>query len=158
MTQPCNSTLSQCCTCIPCTFKGPSVPATLSKPTCNEYIGHWMSIVSGQIWIDYTIIQQIFPNQTREQVNLKFKKEERQHPLRLSDALTNRTKVTTRTHSSSKEDANPNESNWYPREEELEEPTHNANDRNLSRTKQTHSATPSTDPYIAKLMARERAA
>ncbi|KAF4359402.1 hypothetical protein F8388_005659 [Cannabis sativa] len=93
---------------------------------------------------DYTIIQQLFPNQTREQVNLKFKKEERQHPLRLSDALTNRTKgisfqfrvcdqVTTRTHSSSKEDANPNESNWYPREEELEEPTHNANNKRTKR-------------------------
>ncbi|CAL5391951.1 unnamed protein product [Camellia sinensis] len=38
------------------------------------------------------MIQQLFPGRTRRQVKLKYKKEERQHPLRLHDALTNRAK------------------------------------------------------------------
>ncbi|PON65136.1 Octamer-binding transcription factor [Parasponia andersonii] len=45
-----------------------------------------------QIGADFTIIQQLFPNRTREQVKLKFKKEERQHPLRITEALNNRSK------------------------------------------------------------------
>ncbi|KAM6578639.1 hypothetical protein CsatB_030476 [Cannabis sativa] len=91
-----------------------------------------------QIGTDFTIIQQLFPNRTREQVKLKFKKEERQHPLRLSDALTNRTKDHSHFESvikqlqeltaQAKQDANANESNWYPGDEEVEEPTHNANE------------------------------
>ena len=36
------------------------------------------------------MIQQLFPGRTRHQVKLKFKKEERQYPLRLSEALANR--------------------------------------------------------------------
>ncbi|XP_042511437.1 uncharacterized protein LOC122086583 isoform X2 [Macadamia integrifolia] len=46
-----------------------------------------------QFGTDFAMIQQLFPGRTRHQVKLKYKKEERQHPLRLSDALTNRSKV-----------------------------------------------------------------
>ncbi|XP_042498700.1 uncharacterized protein LOC122077031 [Macadamia integrifolia] len=45
-----------------------------------------------QFGTDFAMIQQLFPGRTRHQVKLKYKKEERQHPLRLSDALTNRSK------------------------------------------------------------------
>ncbi|KAL0299060.1 UNVERIFIED_CONTAM: hypothetical protein Sradi_6565800, partial [Sesamum radiatum] len=45
-----------------------------------------------QFGTDLSMIQQLFPDRTRRQVKLKYKKEERQHPLRLRDALTNRTK------------------------------------------------------------------
>ncbi|KAL6514882.1 hypothetical protein OROGR_020461 [Orobanche gracilis] len=45
-----------------------------------------------QFGTDLTMIQQLFPDRTRRQVKLKYKKEERQHPVRLRDALTNRTK------------------------------------------------------------------
>lgn len=38
------------------------------------------------------MIQQLFPGRTRNQVKLKYKKEERQHPMRLREALTNRAK------------------------------------------------------------------
>ena len=38
------------------------------------------------------MIQQLFPGRTRQQVKLKYKKEEREHPLRLTEALTNRAK------------------------------------------------------------------
>ncbi|PNX86319.1 transcription factor TFIIIB component, partial [Trifolium pratense] len=39
---------------------------------------------------DFAMIQQnFFPNKTRRQVKLKFKKEERQNPLQLADALNN---------------------------------------------------------------------
>ncbi|KAL7251119.1 hypothetical protein ACSBR1_013031 [Camellia fascicularis] len=45
-----------------------------------------------QFGSDISMIQQLFPGRTRSQVKLKYKKEERQHPLRLHDALTNRAK------------------------------------------------------------------
>ncbi|KAG8380620.1 hypothetical protein BUALT_Bualt06G0034600 [Buddleja alternifolia] len=45
-----------------------------------------------QFGTDLSMIQQLFPGRTRRQVKLKYKKEERQHPLRLREALTNRTK------------------------------------------------------------------
>ncbi|XP_011093303.1 transcription factor TFIIIB component B''-like isoform X1 [Sesamum indicum] len=45
-----------------------------------------------QFGTDLSMIQQLFPDRTRRQVKLKYKKEERQHPLRLREALTNRTK------------------------------------------------------------------
>ncbi|KAK6145602.1 hypothetical protein DH2020_022422 [Rehmannia glutinosa] len=45
-----------------------------------------------QFGTDLSMIQQLFPDRTRRQVKLKYKKEERQHPMRLRDALTNRTK------------------------------------------------------------------
>ncbi|KAF5951106.1 hypothetical protein HYC85_013099 [Camellia sinensis] len=45
-----------------------------------------------QFGSDISMIQQLFPGRTRRQVKLKYKKEERQHPLRLHDALTNRAK------------------------------------------------------------------
>ncbi|XP_021905380.1 uncharacterized protein LOC110820258 [Carica papaya] len=38
------------------------------------------------------MIQQLFPEKSRHQIKLKYKKEERQHPLRLSEALANRAK------------------------------------------------------------------
>ncbi|XP_059453368.1 uncharacterized protein LOC132183915 isoform X2 [Corylus avellana] len=43
-----------------------------------------------QFGTDFSMIQQLFPSRTRHQVKLKFKKEERQYPLRLSEALTSR--------------------------------------------------------------------
>ncbi|MCL7042570.1 hypothetical protein MKW94_024777 [Papaver nudicaule] len=43
-----------------------------------------------QFGTDFALIQQLFPGRTRHQVKLKYKKEERQQPMRLSDALTNR--------------------------------------------------------------------
>ncbi|XP_041015921.1 transcription factor TFIIIB component B'' isoform X2 [Juglans microcarpa x Juglans regia] len=45
-----------------------------------------------QFGTDFAMIQQLFPGRTRHQVKLKFKKEERQYPLRLSEALTSRAK------------------------------------------------------------------
>ncbi|KAK6916600.1 Transcription factor TFIIIB component B'', Myb domain [Dillenia turbinata] len=45
-----------------------------------------------QFGSDMSMIQQLFPTRTRGQIKSKFKKEERQHPLRFSDALTNRAK------------------------------------------------------------------
>ncbi|RWV79656.1 hypothetical protein GW17_00059181, partial [Ensete ventricosum] len=36
---------------------------------------------------DFAMIQQLFPNRTRHQVKLKFKIEERKHPLQVHDAL-----------------------------------------------------------------------
>lgn len=38
------------------------------------------------------MIQKLFPNRTRGQVKSKFKREERQNPLLLSDAAMNRAK------------------------------------------------------------------
>lgn len=43
-----------------------------------------------QFGTDLSMIQQLFPGRTRRQVKLKYKKEERQQPLRLREALTNR--------------------------------------------------------------------
>ncbi|XP_062176701.1 uncharacterized protein LOC133881710 isoform X4 [Alnus glutinosa] len=45
-----------------------------------------------QFGTDFSMIQQLFPSRTRHQVKLKFKKEERQYPVRLSEALTSRAK------------------------------------------------------------------
>ncbi|KAI5384352.1 uncharacterized protein LOC127101519 isoform X2 [Lathyrus oleraceus] len=45
-----------------------------------------------QFGTDFSMIQQLFPDKTRHQVKLKYKKEERQHPLLLSDAVNNRSK------------------------------------------------------------------
>ncbi|XP_057450169.1 transcription factor TFIIIB component B''-like [Lotus japonicus] len=41
---------------------------------------------------DFSMIQQLFPDRTRHQIKLKYKKEERQHPLQLSDAVNSRSK------------------------------------------------------------------
>ncbi|XP_020533489.1 uncharacterized protein LOC105630131 isoform X4 [Jatropha curcas] len=45
-----------------------------------------------QFGTDLSLIQQLFPGRTRHQIKLKYKKEERQHPLRLSEALNTRAK------------------------------------------------------------------
>lgn len=45
-----------------------------------------------QFGSDLSMIQQLFPEKSRHQIKLKYKKEERQHPLRLSEALANRAK------------------------------------------------------------------
>ncbi|KAK4360863.1 hypothetical protein RND71_019815 [Anisodus tanguticus] len=45
-----------------------------------------------QFGTDLSLIQQLFPSRTRRQLKLKYKKEERQNPFRLHDALTNRSK------------------------------------------------------------------
>ncbi|KAL4615834.1 hypothetical protein ACB092_07G155500 [Castanea dentata] len=45
-----------------------------------------------QFGTDFSMIQQLFPGRTRHQVKLKFKKEERQYPFRLSEALASRSK------------------------------------------------------------------
>ncbi|KAI3861675.1 hypothetical protein MKW98_000627 [Papaver atlanticum] len=45
-----------------------------------------------QFGTDFTLIQQLFPERARAQVKSKYKKEEQQHPKRLFDALTNRSK------------------------------------------------------------------
>ncbi|CAI8619033.1 unnamed protein product [Vicia faba] len=45
-----------------------------------------------QFGTDFSMIQQLFPDKTRHQVKLKYKKEERQHPLQLSDAVNSRSK------------------------------------------------------------------
>ncbi|KAL2513564.1 uncharacterized protein Fot_27535 [Forsythia ovata] len=45
-----------------------------------------------QFGTDLSMIQQLFPGRTRKQVKLKYKKEERQHPMRLREALTSRAK------------------------------------------------------------------
>ncbi|PON77383.1 TFIIIB transcription factor [Trema orientale] len=91
-----------------------------------------------QIGADFTIIQQLFPNRTREQVKLKFKKEERQHPLRITEALNNRSKDHSHFESvidrlqelaaEAKQESIGNESYCVTGEEQVEEATHNAND------------------------------
>ncbi|XP_024979455.1 uncharacterized protein LOC112516570 isoform X2 [Cynara cardunculus var. scolymus] len=45
-----------------------------------------------QFGTDLSMIKECFPGRTREQIKAKYKKEERQQPLRLSDALTTRAK------------------------------------------------------------------
>ncbi|GAB2293913.1 hypothetical protein Dimus_028126 [Dionaea muscipula] len=45
-----------------------------------------------QFGSDFSMIQQLFPDRTRHQIKLKYKKEERQHPMRLFDALTSKAK------------------------------------------------------------------
>ncbi|XP_058189045.1 uncharacterized protein LOC131306664 [Rhododendron vialii] len=45
-----------------------------------------------QFGSDISMIQQLFPGRSRTQVKLKYKKEERQNPLRLHEALTTRSK------------------------------------------------------------------
>ncbi|MQL96206.1 hypothetical protein Taro_028886, partial [Colocasia esculenta] len=43
-----------------------------------------------QFGSDFAMIQQLFPNRTRHQIKLKFKNEERKHPLQIADALIHR--------------------------------------------------------------------
>ncbi|XP_071922141.1 uncharacterized protein [Coffea arabica] len=45
-----------------------------------------------QFGTDLSMIQQLFPGRTRRQIKLKYKKEERQHPLMLREALSTRSK------------------------------------------------------------------
>ncbi|XP_047974134.1 transcription factor TFIIIB component B'' [Salvia hispanica] len=45
-----------------------------------------------QFGTDFSMIAQLFPGRTREQIRNKYKKEERQYPLRLREAFTNRSK------------------------------------------------------------------
>ncbi|KAL8107500.1 uncharacterized protein LOC141672986 isoform X1 [Apium graveolens] len=45
-----------------------------------------------QFGTDLTMITQLFPGRTRNQIKLKYKREERDHPTRLHDALTTRSK------------------------------------------------------------------
>ncbi|KAH6782639.1 hypothetical protein C2S51_007932 [Perilla frutescens var. frutescens] len=45
-----------------------------------------------QFGTDFSMIAQLFPGRSREQIRNKYKKEERQHPLMLREALTNRCK------------------------------------------------------------------
>ncbi|KAJ0010439.1 hypothetical protein Pint_34748 [Pistacia integerrima] len=45
-----------------------------------------------QFGTDLSMIQQLFPGRTRQQIKLKYKKEERKQPLKLNEALTNRSK------------------------------------------------------------------
>lgn len=45
-----------------------------------------------QFGTDFSMIMQLFPGRTRNQVKLKYKMEERKHPLRLFEASTNRAK------------------------------------------------------------------
>ncbi|KAL9684694.1 hypothetical protein QQ045_022135 [Rhodiola kirilowii] len=43
-----------------------------------------------QFGTDFTLIQQLFPGRTRNQIKLKYKKEERQHPQRITEAIENK--------------------------------------------------------------------
>ncbi|XP_078439521.1 homeodomain-like superfamily protein isoform X2 [Wolffia australiana] len=45
-----------------------------------------------QFGTDFAMIQQLFPNRTRHQIKLKFKNEERKHPLQIADAVVHRSK------------------------------------------------------------------
>nr|XP_043624699.1 uncharacterized protein LOC122596221 [Erigeron canadensis] len=45
-----------------------------------------------QFGTDLSMIKEFFPGRTREQIKSKYKKEERQHPSRLNDAITTRAK------------------------------------------------------------------
>ncbi|XP_057997266.1 uncharacterized protein LOC110652485 isoform X2 [Hevea brasiliensis] len=68
-------------------FMDKTPTARWSKPETELfYEGIW------QFGTDLSMIQQLFPGRTRHQIKLKFKKEERQHPLRLSEALSSRAK------------------------------------------------------------------
>ncbi|WJX53600.1 hypothetical protein P8452_39579 [Trifolium repens] len=89
-----------------------------------------------QFGTDFTMIQQLFPDKTRHQIKLKYKKEERQQPLLLSDAVNNPTKdlslfklVIERQNQKSKEeqDAAGDASDLMPGEE-VEDPTPEINE------------------------------
>ncbi|CAA6661168.1 unnamed protein product [Spirodela intermedia] len=45
-----------------------------------------------QFGTDFAMIQQLLPNRTRHQIKLKFKNEERKHPLQIADAVVHRSK------------------------------------------------------------------
>ncbi|KAG9442716.1 hypothetical protein H6P81_018570 [Aristolochia fimbriata] len=45
-----------------------------------------------QFGSDFAMIQQLFPGKTRHQIKLKFKAEERKHPMQIADALMHRSK------------------------------------------------------------------
>ncbi|GLT42817.1 hypothetical protein SLA2020_167990 [Shorea laevis] len=45
-----------------------------------------------QFGTDMSMIQQLFPGRTRHQIKLKFKNEERRHPMRISEAVASRAK------------------------------------------------------------------
>ncbi|KAL5563052.1 hypothetical protein UlMin_032799 [Ulmus minor] len=88
-----------------------------------------------QFGTDFSMIQQLFPGRTRHQIKSKFKKEERQHPLLLSEAVTNRSKGHSHFESvierlqqvaaQKKPKANGDESIDVSGEEEMEEFNHN---------------------------------
>ncbi|XP_059664922.1 uncharacterized protein LOC132311172 [Cornus florida] len=85
----------------------PTIPSVLENSTYYNYqsfmdktpVARWSKQETElfyeavqQFGTDLSMIQQLFPDRTRRQVKLKYKKEERQHPLRLCEALTNRAK------------------------------------------------------------------
>ncbi|KAL5053376.1 hypothetical protein RYX36_034058 [Vicia faba] len=64
---------------------------------------------------DFEMIQKLFfPDKTRQQVKLKYKKEERQHPLRLSEAVNNH---------ATEQDTASDAPDFMLEEEEVEDPT-----------------------------------
>ncbi|KAF3435736.1 hypothetical protein FNV43_RR22828 [Rhamnella rubrinervis] len=93
-----------------------------------------------QFGTDFSLIQQLFPGRTRHQIKLKYNKEWRQHPLRLSEALTKRAKDNSHFKSvierlqqvsgQEKQEYNEDESNGVAWEEAevAEKPTHNTNE------------------------------
>ncbi|XP_058731443.1 transcription factor TFIIIB component B''-like isoform X2 [Vicia villosa] len=97
-----------------------------------------------QFGTDFSMIQQLFPDKTRHQVKLKYKKEERQHPLLLSDAVNNRSKdlsffklvVERQQQNSNKEEQETAEdASDLMLEEEAEDPTPETNEE-VATTKQ----------------------
>ncbi|WJX53606.1 hypothetical protein P8452_39581 [Trifolium repens] len=88
---------------------------------------------------DFDMIQKhFFPNKTRRQVKLKFKKEEREHPLQLSDALNNHATDLSKfkllaeklgqTSNKAEQDTARDDPDFMPGEEEVEEPTPGTNE------------------------------
>ncbi|XP_042379558.1 uncharacterized protein LOC121972036 isoform X2 [Zingiber officinale] len=78
-----------------------------------------------QFGSDFEMIQQLFPNRTRHQIKLKFKIEERKHPLQVRDALFHRSEdfshvmqvikiVQEKAETSAKEETNDDQENASP--------------------------------------------
>ncbi|WOK91312.1 hypothetical protein Cni_G00003 [Canna indica] len=69
----------------------PEHPVSNCRPL-REPLGHTPLQAIHQFGSDFAMIQQLFPNRTRHQIKLKFKIEERKHPLPVHDALLHRSK------------------------------------------------------------------
>ncbi|EYU19790.1 hypothetical protein MIMGU_mgv1a022190mg [Erythranthe guttata] len=103
----------------------------------------------GQFGTDLSMIQQLFPGRTRRQIKLKYKKEERQQPLRLREALTNRSKdlshfkrvIESLKQNAAEENENADKddlTDLWGNEEEADEGTSNADKDDMSDLKDEH--------------------
>lgn len=82
-------------------FKKKEKPMHLTGVRIIRFLKFLIGQAVRQFGTDFAMIQQLFPGKTRHQVKLKYKAEERKHPLQVADALIHRSKGTTSSSSSS---------------------------------------------------------